>query len=142
MSNFLNTRLETVRSGEILSLIEALDAACGERSPHFLGSPLRFYLTACVYPQGAGTKRVKISTAHVLDSLLDTKVGKLELGDLRDLCNELAIANGKALELCLGEKLVTFLNRTIDVHKPAKGPTELQQRREAVVQQRRKNRRD
>ena len=140
MSEFLNTKLSAIRSGDILALVSELDAVCGERSPTYLNMPFRFFLSSCVYPGGTNTKRVKFSTATVLESeFLDSTIGKLP-ADLFDLCHELCRRAGPAREFSLGQKLVTFLNRTIDVHTPDKPPTDKQRRREALAQQQRRNR--
>ncbi len=140
MSDFLNTRLGEIRSGEILALIEELEHACPVGSRHFVGSPLIHFLTQCVYPGGGAGKRVPLSTALVADApILDSRAGKLD-GDLYDLCAELALRNDAALKFYQGNKLAVFFNKTLPKYAAPKKPTARQQRSDAVARQRRANR--
>ena len=92
------------------------------------------------YPHGP-EKRVPINLALALDTpILESKVGRLPDGDLRDLCNELAKLSGKALEFYQGSKVFMLLNKTLPKHTPPKKLTALQSRRAAVDRQRRTNR--
>ena len=138
MSEFLTTRRSEIRSGEILSLIEELEHACPVGSRLHLTTPLIAFLGLCVYPNGP--KRVPLSTALAIDTpLLESRIGKLPDGDLRDLCTELARMGNKSLELFAGTKLYVFLNKAILKHTSPK-PLTKAARRDAIVRQRRANR--
>lgn len=139
MSTFLQTYTERLKSREILELCEELQAVCGVGLLSFRGHPLLFFLQQCVYPRGASEKRVPISTAHVaISPWLESRVGKLPDGDLRDLCTELT-SGGRALEFYQGNKLAIFLNKILPKHESAKKRSTKQSRWDAVVRQRRSN---
>lgn len=142
MSDLLNTKLSHIRDGNILALVEELEAVCSTLSHRFLDLPLRFFLTQCVYPRGAGTKRVRISTETVaLSPLLESSIGKLPDGELFDLCREIATADGVAREFSHGQKLANFLSRTIDKYDPTKGLSNKQERLDRLARTRRSNKR-
>ena len=142
MTKLLNTNLSDIHDGDILAVVEELEAVCPVGSRHFLNLPLRMFLTQCVYPGGTGTKRIPISTATVaISPLLESTIGKLPDGALFDLCREIATADGIAREFSHGQKLCVFLSRTIDKYTPSKAPTERQRRINNIVQRRRNNRR-
>ena len=142
MSQILNTKLNDIRDGNILALVEELEAVCPVSSRNFGDFPLRFFLTQCVYPAGAGTKRVPISTSTVaLSPLLESTIGKLPDGDLFNICHEIASADGVAREFSHGQKLYAFLSRTIDKYTPTKAPTATQRRKDALARTRRNNKR-
>lgn len=139
MSALLQTKLGEIRDREILELVEELEQACPVGSRDFVNGPLLHFLTQCVYPQGPA-KRVPISTKVVcLSPLLDSRVGQLTEGPLRDLCEELATLSRRALELFNGSKIYVLLNKTLPRFS-VKGPSEKQQRWDAVIRQRRSNR--
>lgn len=142
MSTLLNTSLGDIREDDILALVAELEAICPIAAAQFRGLPLRFFLTQCVYPNGAGTKRVPISTANVpLSPLLEMPVGKLPSGALYELCREISVCDGKAREFSHGQKLVTFLSRAIDKCAPNKPSSETKRRKDGIALTRRNNRR-
>lgn len=141
MSNFLYTLLQDIRSGDILAMIEELEEAIPVVSRTALASPLIHLLQQFTYPQGP-EKRVPINPSAALNTpILESKVGKLPDGDLRDLCHELAKLSNKGLEFYQGSKVFALLNKTLPRREAPKKPTALQGRRTAVDQQRRANRR-
>ncbi|MGB8353411.1 MAG: hypothetical protein WCD79_05955 [Chthoniobacteraceae bacterium] len=141
MSTFLDTRLSEIQSEEILALVSELEHVTRIGSDAYANSQLFIFLSQCVYPGGTGEKRVPISAEFIaVAPLLDTRVGKLPDGDLRNLCAELAFRNHTALEYYHGNKLSVFLNKTLPKHSAPKKPTSSQQRWNAVAMQRRANR--
>ncbi len=139
MNGLLQTKVGEIKDQEILALIGELEHACPVGSEHFASSPLLFFLTQCVLPDGF--KHVPITTAHVpLATLLESRVGKLPDGPLRDLCDELARSSGKALEFFSGNKVYVLLNKTLPKKRGTKPPKDTQRRWEDVVRQRRSNR--
>jgi hypothetical protein len=141
MSQVLDTRLNEIRDANLSAMIVELEAVCLVPSSYFLEQPLRFYLNQCVYPKGAGTQRVPISTASAACSpLLETRIGKLSDGPIFDLCMELSMRHGTALEFSLGKKLVTFLNLTLPKFAPVKAPSKEQRLKNSIVHIRRNNR--
>ena len=140
MSELLQTKVGEIKSAEILALIDELEHACPVGSQDFLNSPLLFFLTQCVYPDGSG-KRVPITTKFAASvPLLEARVGKLPEGPLRDLCGELAVLSRNPLEVFSGSKVYMLLNKTLPKFS-MKGSTEKQKRWDTVVGQRRSNRR-
>ncbi|MEP6670497.1 MAG: hypothetical protein ABJF10_15160 [Chthoniobacter sp.] len=138
MSELLQTKVGEIKSAEVLALIDELEQACPVGSRNFVNSPLLFFLTQCVYPDGSG-KRVPITTKFVAATVLEMRVGKLSEGPLRDLCGELATLSRNGLELFSGSRVYMLLNKTLPKFT-AKGPTEKQRRWDTVVRQRRANR--
>lgn len=142
MSEFLNTRLGDIHSSPLLELIEELENSRPVGSRHFVGLPLIQFLTQCVYPNGANEKRVPLTTAFAAHTpILDSRVGKLPDGDLRDLCAELALRKNTALEFYRGNGLAIFLNKTLPKFPLPKKSTPKQRRYDAITMQRRANRR-
>jgi len=140
MSRLLQTKVGEVRDGEILALIEELEQACPVGSHQFVNQPLLFFLNQCVYPEGPG-KRVPLSTKTVaLAPLLETRVGKLADGGLRDLCGELAVLSGDGLESFANRKVYVLLNKTLPKHEAPPAPSLAQRRWDAVAGRRRSNR--
>jgi hypothetical protein len=104
--------MSELRDGNILALVEELEAVCRADSSRLLDSPLSHFLILCAHPDG--TKKVRISTSTVISSpLLETRVGKLPDGPLFDLCKELAAWHDAAREFSHGQKLLTLLNMSI-----------------------------
>ena len=98
------------------------------------------FLVQCLYPQGAA-KRIPITTALAASTpLLESRVGKLSNGALRDLCGELALLANTALEFFNGNKIYVLLNKAIPKLPKPKKPTAKQQLWDAVFQRRRSNR--
>lgn len=140
MSGFLQTKVGEIQADEILALIRELEHACPVGARHFVGLPLLLFFTQCVYPEGP-TKRVPITTAYAASTpLLESRVGKLPDGPLRDLCGELAAFSRNALELFHGNKVYVLLNKTLPKNLTLKPASDTQRRREAVVHRRRLNR--
>jgi hypothetical protein len=129
-----------IEDRQILALIYELEQACpGVGSRLFANSPLLHFLTQCIFP--SGTKHVRITTAHVpLAPLLESRVGKLPDGALRDLCGELAKRSGKALEFYGGNKVYVLLNKTLPKDWSVNSPSETQRRWDNVWRNRRSNR--
>jgi hypothetical protein len=140
MSGFLNTLVGEIRSGDLLALIEELEQVCPVVSQDFLKTPFIAFLTQCVYPGGLG-KRAPLSTVSAAWApLLESRVGKLPEGDLRELCAELAKLRGVALEFFQGGKVCALLNKTLPKHPVPTKPPAKQSRWDAVIRQRRANR--
>jgi hypothetical protein len=142
MTNIRFTRIDELSSGDVHGLIRELEQACGVLADNFSSSPLILFLMQCLYPTGAASKRVPISTAClVVAPLLDKTIGKLPDGDLRTLCVELSNASGRALEFYTGSKLASFLNKTIPKPPKPNKPTRRQARVERIAVRRNANRR-
>jgi len=139
MDRILELKLAEIREGELLALIEELEQTCPVGSRDFLGSPLLFFLTQCVYPDGSG-KRVPITTKFVAAApLLEARVGMLPDGPLRYLCGELAALSRNTLETFSGSKVYMLFNKTLPKFT-MKSSTEKQKRWDGVIGQRRSNR--
>ena len=139
MSGLLETKLADITDEDILALIRELEQACPVGSCDFGNLPLLHFLTQCVYPEGP-SKRILITTKFAPSApLLETRVGQLPDGSLRNLCGELALLSQVALELFNGHKVYVLLNKTLPNFAAPK-PSETQRRWETVVQQRRSNR--
>ena len=140
MSDFLTTRLNDIRSRDVLALVTELEVACGISCTAFSEVAFWYFLTQCVYPKGHGTKREPIDAKFLpVDGLLSTPIRKLDGTDIFSLCEELARCNNTSLEFSLGKKLAGFLNASLPKFPPAKKQT-VAQRRQDVVRQRRANR--
>ena len=140
MGALLQTKVGEIKDHQILALIDELEQACPVGSRNFVNSPLLFFLTQCVYPDGSG-KRVPITTKFAAAApLLEAGVGKLQEGPLRDLCGELAVLSRNTLEVFSGSKVYMLLNKTLPKFT-MKSSTEKQKRWDTVVGQRRSNRR-
>jgi hypothetical protein len=140
MGKFLETKITDIKDRELLELICELEHACPVGSRYFANSPLLHFLTQCVYPNGP-EKRAPITTKFVASApLLETRVGKLPNGPLRDLCGELALLSRNALEFFSGSKVYMLLNKTLPRFS-IPGNTEKQKRWDAVIRKRRSNRR-
>ena len=140
-SNFLNTMLGEIRSGEILSLLDELENACPVISRQGLNLPLAAFLNQCLYPQGSG-KRQPLNLDQAFHTpLLESRIGKLPDGDLREFCAELARRSGKALEFYQSCKVYALINKCMPrLPSPAK-PSAKSERQNALTTQRRANRR-
>ncbi|MDR3405414.1 MAG: hypothetical protein P4L99_23165 [Chthoniobacter sp.] len=139
MSELLQTKVGDIKSADVLALIDELEQACPVGSQNFVNSPLLFFLTQCVYPDGSG-KRVPITMKSVATApLLEARVGKLPDGPLRELCGELAVLSRNPLELFSGSKVYMLLNKTLPKFT-MKNSTEKQKRWDGVIGQRRSNR--
>ena len=80
MTNIRFTRIDELSSGDIHELIRELEQACGIRAASFMALPLMHFLMQCLYPNGAASKRVPISTAHLpVAPLLDRTIDGSEL---------------------------------------------------------------
>ena len=120
MDSLLQTKVGDIRDGEILALIDELEHACRVGSRDFVNLPLSLFLTQCVYPDGPA-KRVPITTKIVASApFLESRVGKLPDGPLRDLCAELALLAGTALESFSGNKIYVLLNKTLPKYPTVK----------------------
>jgi len=131
--------MANITDEEILALIRELEHVCPVGSRHFGNSPLLHFLTQCVYPEGS-SKRIPITTRCAASTpLLESRVGKLPNGPLRDLCGELALLSQKSLEFFSGNKVYILLNKTLP-NFTTREPGEMQRRWDAVVRRRRSNR--
>jgi hypothetical protein len=140
MGKLLETKVANITDDEILALIRELEQACPVGSRDFLNVPFLLFLTQCVYPSGA-VKRVPITTQYVPSApLLESRVGKLPDGPLRDLCGELALLSKEALEFFSGNKIYVLLNKTLPKNLSGKKPSDKHRRWDTVVRQRRSNR--
>jgi len=141
MGRLLETKVADFKDDELLALIRELEDACPVSSQNFADSPLMHFLTQCVYPEGVTGGRVSITTKFVASApLLESRVGKLPDGPLRNLCAELASLAEEGLELFSGSKVYMLLNKTLPRFSTAR-QTEKQKRWDAVTYQRRSNRR-
>ena len=141
MSDYLNTHLAKIRSGEVYSLIGELETACEVSAGLFLNTTLWHFLSQCVYPMGAAEKRQPIAAKYLPeDGFLGTTIRKLQGTHLFSLCEELAHRNHASLEFSSSQKLAGFLNANLPKFPPAKKPAPLQRRRENLVMRRRNNR--
>jgi hypothetical protein len=139
MSDLLKTHVERIRDGDVLALISELEEATAVGSDRFLGFPLLLFLTQCVYPEGP-TKRFAISLKYCLETpILQSRVGRLPDGALRDLCAELAARTGDSLEVFHSAKVYALLNKTLPRGMEVKNPG-ADARWDAVIRQRRANR--
>ena len=139
MGRLLETKVADIKDAELLGLIDELEEACPVGSCEFVNLPFLHFLTQCVYPQGP-EKRVPITTKFAASTpLLESRVGKLPEGLLRDLCAELALLAQSSLEVFSGSKVYVLLNKTLP-HFDTTGTTQKQKRWDAVIQQRRMNR--
>lgn len=142
MSDYLNTRLGEIGSGDVLTLITELEVACVVSSGSLINMTLWHFLVQCVYPTGTGQKRQPIAAKYLPeDGFLGTALRKLNGNDVFSLCEELAHRNHTSLEFSLGQKLAGFLNANIPKFPPSKKLTAAQQRRENLAMLRRNNRR-
>lgn len=139
MSRLLETKVADIKDTELLCLVDELEEVCPVGSRNFLSSPLLHFLTQCVYPHGP-EKRVAIATQFAASTpLLESRIGKLPDGPLRDLCGELAQLGQSSLDVFSGSKVYVLLNKTLPRFATARS-TVRQKRWDAVVQQRRANR--
>ncbi len=139
MGRLLETKVADIKEDELLALIRELEEACPVGSQHFASSPLQHFLTQCVYHDGSG-RRLPISTKFVATApLLESRVGTLPDGPLRELCWELALLANEGLESFNGSKVYMLLNKTLPRFSLSR-PTEKQKRWDAVIRQRRSNR--
>ncbi len=116
MSQLLDTAVGDLRSCGILSLLEELETLTSVSSAAMPRATLWQFLTQCVYPRGLPSKREKIDARSLPDSaLLNTTLRLLsrEGSAVYDLCEEIARRNHTSLEFCLGQRLFTFLNRSL-----------------------------
>lgn len=140
MGQLLETKVADITDDELLELIRELEVVCPVGSQDFADSPLLHFLTQCVYPEGPTGKRISITTKLAASApRLESRVGSLSDGPLRDLCGELASLSKEALELFSGSKVYMLLNKTLP-HFSIKGPSGNQRRWDAVIGQRRSNR--
>jgi hypothetical protein len=140
MSGWLQTKVGDIHEADLLLLIDELEQACQVGSREFVDLPLAIFLTQCVYPEGPA-KRVSITTKHMPSApLLGARIGKLPEGALRDLCGELAVLGGEALEFFHSRKVYALLNKALPKHATVKAPGTRQTRWDAVVHRRRSNR--
>lgn len=139
MGRLLETKVADIKDAELLRLIDELEAVCPVGSPHFVDSPLLHFLTQCVYPHGS-EKRAAITTKFVASApLLESRVGQLPDGPLRDLCGELALLRQSGLDAFSGSKVYVLLNKSLPRFSVPKS-TAKQKRWDAVIHQRRSNR--
>jgi len=139
MGRLLETKVADIKDSELLGLIRELEEACPVGSHNFINSPLLHFLTQCVYP-GGPEKRVAITTQFAASApLLESRIGKLPDGPLRDLCGELALPAQSGLDAFSGSKVYVLLNKTLPRFATARS-TVRQKRWDAVIQQRRSNR--
>lgn len=139
MSRLLETKVADIKDTELLGLVDELEEVCPVGSRNFINSPLLHFLTQCVYPNGP-EKRVAITTQFAPSApLLESRIGKLPDGPLRDLCGELALLAQSSLDVFAGSKVYVLLNKTLPRFATARS-TARQKRWDAVVQQRRANR--
>ena len=148
MSEIRFSLIGEISDPELRAAIQELEIACDVSSDQIDASPIIHFLMLCVYPGPEFGKRVPISTECMASApLLESKVGKLQDGDLRTLCAELAAANRAAplnrrnIDFYNGSKLAAFLNKTIPKQDRPKKPTANQARMNRIVMQRRENRR-
>ena len=140
MSSLLQTLVREIHDGDLLALLDELECAVPVASRMALRIPLIGLLMQFVYPYGP-EKRIPITLDSVLETpILETRVGKLPDGSLRELCMELAVLSGRALEFYQGCKVYVLLNKAIPRHVASKKPSANALRWEAVVRQRRSNR--
>jgi len=141
MGRLLETKVANTEADELLALIRELEDACSIGSEGFADSPLIHFLTQCVYPEGATGGRASITTKFAASApLLESRVGKLSDGPLRNLCVELASLANESLEFFGGSKVYMLLNKALPRFSSAR-QTEKQKRWDAVIHQRRSNRR-
>ena len=140
MGRLLDTKVADIKDAELLGLIDELEEACPVGSAEFLHSPLLLFLTQCVYPNGP-EKRAAITTKSVASApLLESRVGKLPEGLLRDLCGELALLGQSGLDVFSGSKVYVLLNKTLPRFAATGRSTARRERWDAVIRQRRANR--
>ncbi len=140
MGRLLDTKVADIKDAELLGLIDELEEACPVGSAEFLHSPLLHFLTQCVYPNGP-ERRVAITTKSVASApLLESRVGKLPEGLLRDLCGELALLGQSGLDVFSGSKVYVLLNKTLPRFAATGRSTARRERWDAVIRQRRANR--
>ncbi len=140
MSRFLEIKVSEIEDDTTLALIRELEQACPVSAELMANQPLLLFLTQCIYPEGAG-KRVPITTKFVPSApVLESRVGKLPEGALRDLCGELAMLAQSGLEVFSGSQVYALLNKTLPKYPGAGGASATRQRWDAVVNRRRANR--
>lgn len=139
MGRLLETKVADIKDAELLGLIDELEEACPVGSADFVHSPFLHFLTQCVYPHGP-EKRVPITTKSVASApLLESRVGKLADGPLRNLCGELASLAQSGLEVFSGSKVHVLFNKTLPRFAAGRS-TQKHKRWDAVIHQRRANR--
>lgn len=139
MSRLLETKVADIKDAELLSFVDELEEVSPVGSRNFLNSPLLHFLTQCVYPHGP-EKRVAITTQLAASTpLLESRIGKLPDGPLRDLCGELTLLAQSSLDVFSGSKVYVLLNKTLPRFATTRS-TARQNRWDAVTQQRRSNR--
>jgi hypothetical protein len=113
---FLNTRLSEISDPGILTLLKELESTGSASSAAMSKLPLTLFLQQALYPLGTLGKRKKIDARLFLDdALLNQTLRKLSTEEphVFALCEELARQKGESLEFHLGQKLATFLNRSL-----------------------------
>jgi hypothetical protein len=139
MGQLLETKVADIEDEQLIGLIRELEEACRIGSQNFTNLPLLHFLTQCVYP-GGPEKRESITTKLTASApLLESRVGKLPEGSLRDLCGELASLSKNVLEFFSGSKVYMLLNKTLPRFSIPQS-TARQRRWDAVIHQRRSNR--
>jgi len=79
------------------------------------GGTLHFlpFLIFCMYPMGAGSRRMPLHPRHTRPGYLETKIEKLGSAGILKLCEELAIVIREPLEMHVNRKLMTFFNHVV-----------------------------
>ncbi|MEI9895534.1 MAG: hypothetical protein WDN28_16990 [Chthoniobacter sp.] len=140
MSRLLDTKVGEIKDEEIRSLIQELEEVCHVSSQQSANLPLQLFFQRCVYPEGP-QKHIPITTKFVpLAQHLESRVGMLSDGPLRELCAELALRAKNALEFYSDRRVYMLLNKAFPKKPSAKNPTKTQQRWDVVVNRRRSNR--
>jgi hypothetical protein len=112
--NYLDQHLFEIHNTTILEFLAELEHASRVNRSGLETLTLFLYMTQCLYPNGAGTKRVRLHSANTpVPGHLGTPIERLRGTSLYELCEELARRANLPIQLHVTRKLMTFLNATL-----------------------------
>jgi hypothetical protein len=111
---YLDQRLFEIHNTPILEFLAELEHASRLSRTGLENLTLFLFMTQCLYPNGAGTKRIPLHPHSMpVAGYLGTPIERLRGTSLYELCEELAYRANLPLEMHINRKLMTFLNTAL-----------------------------